>query len=73
MQSPLNRYALVTTEEISSAKMQAIFRLRKRLVVDQCGRKLATDGEIERDPFDAWYTEHWLLFRLQGAEHASKR
>jgi len=63
MQDPLNRYhALVTTEEISPANVQAMLRLRKRLFVDQCGWKLATNGDVERDQFDTWYTEHCMLF-----------
>jgi acyl homoserine lactone synthase len=63
MQDPLNRYhALVTTEEINPANVQAMLRLRKRLFVDQCGWKLTIDGDVERDQFDAWYTEHCLLF-----------
>jgi acyl homoserine lactone synthase len=67
MQDPFDRYhALVTTEEISPANVQAMLRLRKRLFVDQCGWKLATIGDVERDQFDVWYTEHCLLFR--GAE-----
>ena len=43
--------------------MQAMFRLRKRLFVDQCGWMLSTTGDVERDQFDVWYTEHCLLFR----------
>jgi acyl homoserine lactone synthase len=63
MQDPFGRYhALVTTEEISPASVQAMFRLRKRLFVDQCGWELATNGDVERDQFDTWYTEHCLLF-----------
>jgi acyl homoserine lactone synthase len=63
MQDPFGRYhALVTTEEISPTNVQAMFRLRKRLFVDQCGWELATNGDLERDQFDTWYTEHCLLF-----------
>jgi len=63
MPHPLYRYhALITTEEIDPAAVQAMFRLRKRLFVDQCGWMLSTTGDAERDQFDAWYTEHCLLF-----------
>jgi N-acyl-L-homoserine lactone synthetase len=59
----LDRYrALITREEIDPAEVQAMFRLRKRLFVDQCGWKLTTSGDAERDQFDTWYTEHCLLF-----------
>jgi N-acyl-L-homoserine lactone synthetase len=40
-----------------------MLRLRKRLFVDQCGWMLTTIDDLERDQFDAWYTEHCLLFR----------
>src|SRR3981081_4622120 len=63
MSHPLDRYhALITTEELNPAYVQAMFRLRKRLFVDHCGWMLSTIGEGERDQFDAWYTEHCLLF-----------
>jgi N-acyl-L-homoserine lactone synthetase len=63
MPHPLDRYrALITTEELDPADVQAMFRLRKRLFVDQCGWMLSTVGDLERDQFDAWYTEHCLLF-----------
>jgi acyl homoserine lactone synthase len=63
MQTPVDRYhALITTEERDPANVQSLFQLRKRLFVDQCGWKLATDGDVERDQFDTWYTEHCLLF-----------
>jgi N-acyl-L-homoserine lactone synthetase len=59
----LDRYrALITTEEFDPAEVQGMFRLRKRLFVDQCGWTLATIDDIERDQFDTWYTEHCLLF-----------
>jgi N-acyl-L-homoserine lactone synthetase len=59
----LDRYrAVITTEEIDPSDLQAMFRLRKRLFVDHCGWMLSTTGELERDQFDAWYTEHCLLF-----------
>ncbi len=59
----LDRYrALITTEELDPADVQAMLRLRKRLFVDQCGWMLSTVGDVERDQFDAWYTEHCLLF-----------
>jgi N-acyl-L-homoserine lactone synthetase len=64
MPQPLERYhALITTEEIDPAHVQSLFRLRKRLFVDQCGWLLETIGDLERDQFDTWYTEHCLLFR----------
>jgi N-acyl-L-homoserine lactone synthetase len=63
MAHPLERYhALITTEDIDPAHVQAMFRLRKRLFVDQCGWMLNTVGDLERDQFDVWYTEHCLLF-----------
>lgn len=55
-------YALVTTEERHPAHVQALLRLRKRLFVDHCGWILTTTGDVERDQFDVWYTEHCLLF-----------
>ena len=59
----LDRYrAVITTEELNPPEVQAMFRLRKRLFVDHCGWMLSTIGEVERDQFDAWYTEHCLLF-----------
>ena len=59
----LDRYrALITTEERDPPSVQAMFRLRKRLFVDHCGWMLSTTGEVERDQFDTWYTEHCLLF-----------
>lgn len=59
----LSRYrALITTEECDPAEVRAMMRLRKRLFVDQCGWMLSTIGDLERDQFDAWYTEHCLLF-----------
>lgn len=64
MPHPLERYhALITTEDIDPAHVQAMLRLRKRLFVDQCGWMLNTVGDLERDQFDVWYTEHCLLFR----------
>jgi N-acyl-L-homoserine lactone synthetase len=64
MAHPLERYhALITTEDIDPAHVQTMFRLRKRLFVDQCGWMLNTIGDLERDQFDVWYTEHCLLFR----------
>jgi N-acyl-L-homoserine lactone synthetase len=64
MPHPLERYhALITTEDIDPAHVQAMLRLRKRLFVDQCGWMLNTVGDLERDEFDVWYTEHCLLFR----------
>ncbi|MEH2567102.1 acyl-homoserine-lactone synthase [Bradyrhizobium sp. AZCC 2289] len=63
MPHPFDRYhALFTTEELDPAHVQAMLRLRKRLFVDHCGWMLSTIGEVERDQFDAWYTEHCLLF-----------
>src|SRR5258708_29372453 len=63
MPHPFDRYhALITTEELDPAHVQAMFRLRKRLFVDHCGWMLSTIGEVERDQFDTWYTEHCLLF-----------
>lgn len=63
MAHPLDRYhALITTEQQGPADVEAMLRLRKRLFVDQCGWKLSTIGDVERDQFDAWYTEHCLLF-----------
>ena len=57
MPHPLRRYhALITTEEADPAAVQAMFRLRKRLFVDQCGWMLSTTGDVERDQFDVWYT-----------------
>lgn len=59
----LDRYrAVITTEERDPSEVQAMFRLRKRLFVDHCGWMLSTIGEVERDQFDTWYTEHCLLF-----------
>jgi N-acyl-L-homoserine lactone synthetase len=59
----LDRYrAVITTEELDPSEVQAMFRLRKRLFVDHCGWMLSTIGEVERDQFDTWYTEHCLLF-----------
>ena len=59
----LDRYrAVITTEELDPSEVQAMFRLRKRLFVDHCGWMLSTIGDVERDQFDAWYTEHCLLF-----------
>lgn len=64
MPHPRERYhALITTEDIDPAHVQAMLRLRKRLFVDQCGWMLNTVGDLERDQFDVWYTEHCLLFR----------
>jgi len=64
MPHPLERYhALITTEDIDPSHVQAMLRLRKRLFVDQCGWMLNTIGDLERDQFDTWYTEHCLLFR----------
>lgn len=64
MTQSLRRYhALITTEEVDPAAVQAMFRMRKRLFVDQCGWVLNTTGDVERDQFDVWYTEHCLLFR----------
>ena len=63
MPHPFDRYhALITTEELDPAHVQAMLRLRKRLFVDHCGWMLATIGDLERDQFDTWYTEHCLLF-----------
>jgi N-acyl-L-homoserine lactone synthetase len=63
MPHPFDRYhALITTEELDAAHVQAMFRLRKRLFVDHCGWMLSTIGDAERDQFDTWYTEHCLLF-----------
>ena len=63
MPSPLDRYhALITKEEYHPTHVRGMLRLRKRLFVDQCGWKLTTAGDVERDQFDAWYTEHCLLF-----------
>ena len=55
-------HALVTTEERYPAHVQAMLRLRKQLFVDHCGWLLTTTGDVERDQFDVWYTEHCLLF-----------
>jgi N-acyl-L-homoserine lactone synthetase len=55
-------HALITREEIDPAHVGAMLRLRKRLFVDQCGWRLTTVGDVERDQFDSWYTEHCLLF-----------
>jgi N-acyl-L-homoserine lactone synthetase len=64
MPHPRERYhALIITEDIDPARVQAMLRLRKRLFVDQCGWMLNTVGDLERDQFDVWYTEHCLLFR----------
>ena len=64
MLQPLKRYhALITTEDIDPTHVKSMFRLRKRLFVDQCGWLLETVGDLERDQFDTWYTEHCLLFR----------
>ncbi len=63
MSYPFDRYhALITTEEADPDHVQSMFRLRKRLFVDQCGWLLKTVGDLERDQFDVWYTEHCLLF-----------
>jgi N-acyl-L-homoserine lactone synthetase len=63
MPHPLDRYhALITTEELDPAHVQSMLRLRKRLFVDHCGWLLTTTGDVERDQFDTWYTEHCLLF-----------
>ena len=63
MAHPLDRYhALITTEQQGPADVEAMLRLRKRLFVDQCGWMLSTIGDVERDQFDTWYTEHCLLF-----------
>jgi N-acyl-L-homoserine lactone synthetase len=63
MSYPFDRYhALITTEEAGPDHVQSMFRLRKRLFVDQCGWLLKTVGDLERDQFDVWYTEHCLLF-----------
>lgn len=63
MSHPLNRYrALITTEERDPLVVQSMLALRKRLFVDQCGWHLSTIGDLERDQFDTWYTEHCLLF-----------
>jgi N-acyl-L-homoserine lactone synthetase len=64
MAQPVERYhALITTEDLDPDHVQSMFRLRKRLFVDQCGWLLETIGDLERDQFDTWYTEHCLLFR----------
>jgi N-acyl-L-homoserine lactone synthetase len=63
MPTPLDRYhAVITTEELDPAYVQSMLRLRKRLFVDHCGWILSTSGDVERDQFDTWYTEHCLLF-----------
>ncbi len=63
MSHPFDRYhALITKEEHHPTHVRGMLRLRKRLFVDQCGWKLTTTGDVERDQFDAWYTEHCLLF-----------
>lgn len=63
MSHPSNRYhALITTEEHDPVRVQALLRLRKRLFVDRCGWLLETTGDLERDEFDSWYTEHCLLY-----------
>jgi acyl homoserine lactone synthase len=63
MPYPFDRYhALITTEQHDPVQVEAMLRLRKRLFVDQCGWILDTVGDVERDQFDAWYTEHCLLF-----------
>jgi N-acyl-L-homoserine lactone synthetase len=63
MQDPVDRYhALITTEERDPANVQALLRLRKRLFVDGCGWQLRISGDLERDQFDTWHTEHCLLF-----------
>lgn len=59
-------HALITREELDPAHVGAMLRLRKRLFVDHCGWLLSTTGDVERDQFDSWYTEHCLLF--SGAE-----
>ncbi|MCC8965070.1 GNAT family N-acetyltransferase [Bradyrhizobium sp. Pear76] len=67
MPHSLDRYhALITREELDPAHVGAMLRLRKRLFVDHCGWLLSTTGDVERDQFDSWYTEHCLLFA--GAE-----
>ncbi|MGY4477068.1 acyl-homoserine-lactone synthase [Bradyrhizobium sp. USDA 3364] len=55
-------HALITREELDPAHVEAMLRLRKRLFVDHCGWLLTTIGDVERDQFDCWYTEHCLLF-----------
>ncbi|MHC2433048.1 acyl-homoserine-lactone synthase [Bradyrhizobium sp. USDA 4451] len=55
-------HALITREELDPAHVEAMMRLRKRLFVDHCGWLLTTTGDVERDQFDCWYTEHCLLF-----------
>ncbi|MHC2331914.1 acyl-homoserine-lactone synthase [Bradyrhizobium sp. USDA 4454] len=55
-------HALITREELDPAHVEAMMRLRKRLFVDHCGWLLTTTGDLERDQFDCWYTEHCLLF-----------
>jgi len=63
MSHPLEAYhAIITTEERDPACVEAMLRLRKRLFVDQRGWLLTTTGDVERDQFDTWYTEHCLLF-----------
>lgn len=63
MRVPVDRYhALITTEECDPANVRSLLQLRKRLFVDHCGWKLTTNGDVERDQFDTWYTEHCLLF-----------
>ena len=48
MPHPFDRYhALITTEELDPAHVQAMFRLRKRLFVDHCGWMLATIGDLD--------------------------
>ncbi|PAY03425.1 hypothetical protein CK489_39955 [Bradyrhizobium sp. UFLA03-84] len=55
-------HALITREELDPAHVGAMLRLRKQLFVDHCGWLLSTTGDVERDQFDCWYTEHCLLF-----------
>ncbi|WP_166303006.1 acyl-homoserine-lactone synthase [Bradyrhizobium sp. 2S1] len=55
-------HALITREELDPAHVGAMLRLRKLLFVDHCGWLLTTVGDVERDQFDCWYTEHCLLF-----------
>jgi N-acyl-L-homoserine lactone synthetase len=63
MPHPLDQYhALITTEARDPGRVHAMLRLRKRLFVDHSGWMLSTVGDVERDQFDAWYTEHCLLY-----------
>lgn len=63
MQETPDRYhALITTETLSPENVQSWLRLRKRLFVEECGWKLPTKGDVERDEFDGAQTEHALLF-----------